>query len=286
MAISFTQSTYRPELYAKLGDIRCEYVDYFIKRHGGKLKWRDNERVLEIGCGVGDVTRRCFFPLLPRNFQKFVLSDFSPKMIEFAKKEFQGVDHVDFMLLDIEKELESSLNGGFDKILSSLCFMHVGNQVKSFENVFKLLAPGGECFIVLMSTAAIFETIFRLAETPKWAERLKHHREVFILPYREDPNPEETIGRLLKNIGFVDVFVKKEEFFHLYPTVDDFRETLKCMRDVSSNLSQEEKEELLEDRVKLGIHFNVIKELHDPNRPILQKAFENLTIYAKKPENS
>ncbi|XP_059608078.1 juvenile hormone acid O-methyltransferase-like [Phlebotomus argentipes] len=249
-----------------------------------RLKWRGDERVMDIGCGIGDVTRRCFLPLLPDNFQRLVCADFSPVMLEAAKLEFRGIDRVDFLQMDIGKNVEDSLKETFDRIFSSLSLMYVQDQMQVFKNVFDLLTPGGDCLIIILRNGAIFETAFQLSETLKWKDRLKHYREVFVFPYREDPDPMATLKNLLKSVGFQDISVKKEDYNHVYPSTEIFRETLKCCPSFPNNLSEDEKDDLLDDQVDLGTSFNIIQPFRDESKPMKEIPFQNLIIYARKPE--
>ncbi|XP_059608076.1 juvenile hormone acid O-methyltransferase-like [Phlebotomus argentipes] len=281
---SFQYHEYNPQKYAFSSDVRCKIVQSVLDSLFGSLKWRGGERVMDIGCGIGDVTRRCFLPLLPDNFQRLVCADFSPVMLEAAKLEFRGIDRVDFLQMDIGKNVEDSLKGTFDRIFSSFCLMYVQDQKQVFKNIFDLLTPGGDCVIMFMRRGAITETGIQLVNTPKWKDRLKHYREVFVFPYREDPDPVATLENLLKSVGFQEVSVEKEDFNHVYPSTENFRETLMCLPDFPNNLSEDEKDDLVDDQVDLGSSFNIIRPFRDETKPMKEIPYQNLIIYARKPE--
>lgn len=163
-------------------------------------------------------------PLLPRNFEQLLCTDASPKMLEAARSQLHDVENVDFLEMDIGVSLKDDhVKGVFDRLVSSFCIMYVRDQRKVFENIFELLAPGGDCFIILFSTGAVFEVYFQLMDTPKWKDKLKGFREVFVFPYREDPDPKGTIEELLKSAGFTDILVKTDNFEFTFPTVDNFK---------------------------------------------------------------
>uniref|UniRef100_A0A1L8DK59 Putative juvenile hormone acid o-methyltransferase n=1 Tax=Nyssomyia neivai TaxID=330878 RepID=A0A1L8DK59_9DIPT len=263
---------------------RCRTMGKLFEDHGKRLKWFGGERVLDLGCGVGDVTRRIILPLLPQNYGSLTCADASTHMLCAAQKELEGVRNVEFLVMDIEVDLQVSLLGSFHKIFSTFCLMFMEDQRKVYENVWKLLAPGGECFIIILVTGTIFETGFHLAETPKWCEHLKHYRKTFVFPYREDPNPERTVINLLQSTGYSDVFVKKDNVFDVYPTVEDLRDNIRAMPSFPNNMTQQDKEDLLEDQVKFGLTLNSVQECLDESKPIEPRRV-TLTIHARKPLN-
>ncbi|XP_055692089.1 juvenile hormone acid O-methyltransferase-like isoform X1 [Lutzomyia longipalpis] len=274
---------YTPKLYATSLELRCKSIQALLTQHADKLQWRGGERIMDIGCGLGDIVRRVILPMLPPDYTKLVCVDASTVMLNEAQNELKSFRNIEFLEMDFEADLNESLTGSFDRIFSTLCFMYLADQRKAFENVFNLLAPGGDCFIMFLSTGIIFETFFQLAETPKWKEQLKHLREIYVFPYREDPDPERTLTNLLTSIGFKDVFVKKEDFFHLYPNVEKLTENIKTMLDFPNSMTNKEREELLEDQIKTAISFNVVEGCRDESKPLLRPRHETLTVYAKRP---
>ncbi|XP_055692087.1 juvenile hormone acid O-methyltransferase-like [Lutzomyia longipalpis] len=276
-------NNYKPEVYAASVDWRYNVLNKIFTNNADKLQWRGDERVLDIGCGVADITRHVILPMLSPDYKKLSCADASTLMLSAAEKQLQDVKKVEFIKMDIGADLEKSLIGQFDRIFSTFCLMYLKDQRKTFQNVFDLLAPGGDCFIVILSSGIIFETLFQLAETPKWREHLKHVRDVYVFPYREDPDPEKTLTSLLRSVGFTDVFVKKDKSFSLYENADRLRDNLLVMPDFPHKMTQQEREELFEDQIKLGISMNVVAESYDESKPILQARHVTLTIKARKP---
>uniref|UniRef100_A0A1B0D0X4 Methyltransferase type 12 domain-containing protein n=1 Tax=Phlebotomus papatasi TaxID=29031 RepID=A0A1B0D0X4_PHLPP len=256
-------------------------------RHGSELQWENIKHCIDVGCGIGDVTKQCFLPLLPRNFKQLLCTDASPKMLEAARSRLHDVENVDFLEMDIGASLKDDhVKGVFDRFVSSFCIMYVRDQRKVFENVFELLAPGGDCFIILFSTGAIFEAFFQLMDTPKWKDKLKRFREVFVFPYREDPDPKGTIEGLLKSTGFTDILVKTDDFEFTFPTADKYKglkNSQQSFPEFPNNMTEKDKYELLQDQVELMKSFNLIDEFRDETKPISESFFKILIVSAKKP---
>lgn len=70
------------------------------------------ERVLDIGCGSGDVTATLLAAALPDQACPIVGVDVSGQMVEFAEETFAS-DRISFHRMDIEKV--EGLGGGGDK---------------------------------------------------------------------------------------------------------------------------------------------------------------------------
>lgn len=94
---------------------------------------------LDIGCGPGELIAmfRTHFPGL----KTLVGVDLSPEAVEKNKSRFRGVD---FHALNIE---QGSLSNTFDLILCSEVIEHLQDRRTAFENMSKMLSPGGHLLI-------------------------------------------------------------------------------------------------------------------------------------------
>ncbi|GAB0099619.1 Methyltransferase domain 25 [Sergentomyia squamirostris] len=273
---------YNPQEYIKSGNTRSRCIQEILDIHGGFMSWEGVKNVLEIGCGIGDVTEPCFLPLLPRDFERYVCSDVSLGVLEAAKTRFHGLEHIEFLQLNIEVPIDNGLVSKFDRILSTFCFQYVKNQKQALANVFNALLPGGDCWIVMVTTGATFETLFLLAETSKWKNKLRNIHDILVFPYRNIPEPEKTAENLLKSIGFSDISVNLYDFSPKYETAKHFRGNLESFPNFF-DLSTDDRNLLLDDQVDVGKDLNVIKEFYDPEKPVFHPISEILVIYAKKP---
>jgi 2-polyprenyl-3-methyl-5-hydroxy-6-metoxy-1,4-benzoquinol methylase len=115
----------------------------------------DRPRILELGCGPGNVTR-----LLKDRFPGAMITaiDLAPKMIEIARQQFPEVD---FRVMDVRDIL--SLAGKFDAVMCSFClpFLSKSDALQLIEDCGKKLVEGGSIYISTMEgqeSDAGFET--------------------------------------------------------------------------------------------------------------------------------
>ena len=116
-----------------------------------------NERpkILDLGCGPGNVTR-----LLKLRFpeSEIIAIDLSPQMIEIARKQLPDVD---FMVVDVRDI--SIIPVKFDAIMCSFClpFLSKDDAAKLITDSARHLVPGGALYVSTMEGSeerAGFET--------------------------------------------------------------------------------------------------------------------------------
>lgn len=103
------------------------------------------ERVLEIGCGTGNITisAKRAYPAVD-----FVGSDPDPRILDQARRKAYGLSGIRF-----EQAYAQRLpyaDGEFDRVLSSMMLHHVGEDVKPdvAAEIFRVLRPGGRLHLV------------------------------------------------------------------------------------------------------------------------------------------
>jgi SAM-dependent methyltransferase len=106
---------------------------------------RDGDRVLDIGCGFGDTTRR-LAELVGAGSALGI--DVSEPFIEMARREAadEGADRVEFRVEDVQT---ADLGGPYDYAFSRMGIMFFANPVHALRNVRTALRPGGRlCAVV------------------------------------------------------------------------------------------------------------------------------------------
>lgn len=104
----------------------------------------DHPKILELGCGPGNVTR-----LLKLRFPKSTITaiDLAPQMIEIARKQ---LTEVDFRVMDVRNI--SIIPEEFDAIMCSFClpFLSKSDAEKLIADCAELLVSGGVLYISTM----------------------------------------------------------------------------------------------------------------------------------------
>ena len=151
-------------------------------------------RVLDLGCGDG---RLLNLVLDARPEASGVALDFSPHMLDLARKRFAGSSHVDVVAHNLDDPLPPL--GTFDAVVSSFAIHHLVHARKRelYEEVWRLLEDGG---------------VFCNLEHVASASAHGHARFLEAMgtaPEEEDPSNKlldvETQLGWLRDIGFNDV---------------------------------------------------------------------------------
>ncbi|GAB0086215.1 Methyltransferase domain 25 [Sergentomyia squamirostris] len=272
-----------PEFYEKSISFRSILAQRCIQQLGYLVQWKQSggDSVVDIGCGAGDTTKECFYPLIPRTYSRLVCLDISAEMLEAAKENFSQVPRVDFFQLDIGSpisEVKKKELGSFDHIFSSFCLSYVKDQKQAFKNIFDMLNSGGDILMALHAITPPIEILFRMAESPRWKDKFVKINDFYPYPYRKDTNPQKTLEELLKSSGFTDVNVTKNDSYETFKSVEFLRDFMMGLP-LCDMVSEEEKAEFYEDQVKIGLEMNVVAE-HINGEPPLRRI---LHIYARKP---
>jgi SAM-dependent methyltransferase len=107
---------------------------------------RPGDRILDIGCGLGDTTLR--LAGLVGGDGEVVGVDVSEPFVELAAEEATeaGVANVSYRIGDVQI---ADLGGPFDYVFSRMGVMFFANPVQALRNVRGALRPGGRaCFVV------------------------------------------------------------------------------------------------------------------------------------------
>jgi ubiquinone/menaquinone biosynthesis C-methylase UbiE len=119
-----------------LGPVLFEpYAEDLVSR----LKARNVDRVLEIACGTGIVTRR-LLDALPAKAE-IIATDLNPDMFEFAKAKFRNGENVQWQQADA-----SALpfpDNSFDAVVCQFGYMFVPDKAKAMCEAHRILKTGG-----------------------------------------------------------------------------------------------------------------------------------------------
>jgi SAM-dependent methyltransferase len=169
----------------------------------------EGDRVLDIGCGLGDTTTRLAGLVGPAGHAHGV--DVAERMIATAIEEAAeaGIENVSFAACDVET---TRLEPTFDYAFSRMGTMFFANPVAALRNVREALAPGGLLNIVVWRRKLDNEFMHRAEQVV--AEYLEEPEE-YDVP-RCGPGPfsmadADTVTDVLRLAGFESISLARQD---------------------------------------------------------------------------
>jgi ubiquinone/menaquinone biosynthesis C-methylase UbiE len=199
-----------------LFDVWIEYRDIVaegLREHGEAALARNppakGDRVLDIGCGLGDTTLRLAALVGDSGHAHGV--DVAERMIETAIAEAAEarIENVSFASSDIEA---TKFDGTFDYAFSRMGTMFFANPVVALRNVREALAPGGLLNMVVWRR--------------KLDNEIMHRAELVVAEYLEEPEESEaprcgpgpfsmanadTVTDVLIHAGYEDIRLARQD---------------------------------------------------------------------------
>ena len=167
------------------------------------------ERVLDIGCGLGDTTQR--IAGLVGSEGEAVGVDVAERFIERAREEAAeaGIENVSFRAADVEA---GELDGRFDYAFSRMGTMFFANPVAALRNVRRALVPGGRLCMV----------VWRQKLDNDWLHRAETVVEEYVTEPEESDEPTcgpgpfsmanaDTTSHILVNAGFEQISLRRSD---------------------------------------------------------------------------
>jgi 2-polyprenyl-3-methyl-5-hydroxy-6-metoxy-1,4-benzoquinol methylase len=117
-----------------------------------KNNLNETKTILELGCGTALNVQKIFS--LNIKFKKYTGMDFTPEMLEIARKKFPKTPNVEFHQKDITNL--TGIKEKYDIIISTWVMSHLKNQSEVVNEAQKLLKPDGKMFLIFFSKAKWF----------------------------------------------------------------------------------------------------------------------------------
>lgn len=216
----------KPELYSSANQIQRHDANLVIQEFGSLFQWQldGGDRLMDIGCGSGDVTMDFVEPLLPRNYEKLVGSDISLKMIRFAADTYcKNFPKVEFQQLDIGDDcMPTKYLEYFHHMTSFYCLHWIQDQRKVFQNIHEMLTADGDCLLVFVAKSLLCDVYKKVSLIPKWASYMTDV-DNFIIPLQNCQNPVETVEQYMKEAGFKSCKIEVREKSFTYKGVKVLR---------------------------------------------------------------
>ncbi|KZC09774.1 PREDICTED: juvenile hormone acid O-methyltransferase [Dufourea novaeangliae] len=275
---------YMAEEYANAS--RFQYRDALevIEEFGNELS-EMNGKCIDIGCGPGSVTKNLLLPRLAPGAE-VVGVDVSVEMVEYARKKCCDEKRLSFMCLDAETEdLPCKLIGQFDNVFSFFCLHWCQNPWRTFENIWKILQPGGTALTMFLADNTGYDGYINLYENPQYRPYMQDV-DLQVPYYHKCKDQRSTLRKVLEDTGFEILHCSKRERSYVYQNLQSLKNHTIAVNPfisrVPENLREKFKEELIQEIVKQKIQF---REYHDNEQQEykIMDIYHILVAYIRKP---
>lgn len=244
-------------LYKQGSSFQFEQAAQFVNENLDKFEGKD---VLDIGCGVGNITA-----LIAKKARRVVGVDLSESMIETAKKNSIDCENLFFQVNDFN---DLPFNSEFDIVFSSFSIHWAQNKLVVFENIKKTLKPGGEFLIILViRNEKLAEAREQAVTSGKWK---KYFQDI------HDPTEfakEKDYGKYVESSGLKlssNITIKSSKYFK---DIEDFCNFLKNITPNLGYIPESLRDEFIHDIIK-----NYLLELNFVSTDQLPIDFECVKI--------
>lgn len=307
-----------PELYDKTNALQMKDAVCLLKqiaKHLNQCNLHHVDKVLDVGCGTGNITR-LISDYLP--CESIIGMDSSDSMIMYARDRHH-TDKITYVTSDITSELSTLIDAlkvnrsSIDIVVSFHCFHWIPDENKdiAIQNIRDLMAPGSFCYFVFFSWTELLPIQEQIILHPRWRKYFKQVLEPNegesdnLSPDRGDnngrirrkssapflttniPSVEERVEgwqRRLSQLHFEKIDVRVEKVSYKFKDWPAFANEAKSICHYMKYLPEEEKQPFLDsyyDLVKSNCNMRDGQEILDDEPVTLD--YENLVVMARKP---
>lgn len=110
-------------------------------------------RVLEIGAGVGNLTKYL------SNSPFLVVSDISDDYLVFLRERFSGQGNIRFQQFDASGDLGELSQFKFDTVICANVLEHIEDDRRALKNMYEVLEPGGNLLLIVPAHKIAYGTL-------------------------------------------------------------------------------------------------------------------------------
>jgi len=145
---------YKEDEYGSKILVRMSSVPKFNRWMADALRPYLGGRVLEIGAGIGNMTRQ----LCPRD--RYTASDINPHYLDYLQRGFEGRPYLDVRRVDLTQPADfAPLAGGYDTVVCLNVLEHLDDEDGALSNIRSALESGGRALILVPQGPALHGTL-------------------------------------------------------------------------------------------------------------------------------
>jgi len=234
-------------LYATSNQLQRRDAAVVLAAHLPAMTWSDEERLLDIGCGSGDVTSSLLVPTIPVAPARVVGVDLSKEMVDYANDAY-STEWMSFQQMDIARisRPRDLFPQGFHKIFSLYCLHWVKDLPAAVRNIHQLLVHQGEALLLFLASNPIFQMYRQMASSCKWAPYMLDVED-FVPVYQDTTDPATQFKSVLGKAGFATRKCEAAEFSFTFQNQNQLLSALRAVNPFLTRIPQERHREFLMD---------------------------------------
>lgn len=159
LRFALVDDLYKPDEHGTNILVSLSNVPKFNRWMGDVIRPLLGTRVLEIGAGIGNLTRG----FVPRD--RYTVTDISDLHLDYLRGAFLGRPYVDVRRCDLEDARDfDALEGGYDTVVCLNVLEHVSNEAGALANIRRALAPDGRAILLVPQGPRLFGTLDEVLE--------------------------------------------------------------------------------------------------------------------------
>ncbi|CAK9795096.1 Juvenile hormone acid O-methyltransferase [Anthophora quadrimaculata] len=245
-------------------------------------------KCIDIGCGPGDVTKRLILPRLSPEAE-LVGTDISKPMIDHARQKYLDEERLSFFELDIETTaLPNEEMGQYSNALSFYCLHWCQNAWQAFENIYKLLRPGGKALVMFLAWNDGFDAYMKVHENPQYKPYMED-ADRFVPFFHRSKDSRAALRTMLNDIGFEVLHCSRREKSFVYQNMEILKSHMIAVNPFISRIPDHLKEEfedvVVREVASRKILFTNKNDNGQQEYSILDR-YHILVAYVKKPSST
>jgi glycosyltransferase involved in cell wall biosynthesis len=145
---------YDPDQYGSNILVALSEVPRFNRWMGDVLRPHVGDRVLEIGAGIGNITRT----LVPRD--QYTASDVNLHYLDYLRNASESRPYMEVRAVDLaDPDVFSELEGSYDTVICLNVLEHIADESQAVRNLRTALEPGGVAIVLVPQGPRLFGTL-------------------------------------------------------------------------------------------------------------------------------
>lgn len=234
-----------------------EYIKNEYSNYASKMTWLSQEQVLELGCGLGLISRKVLQPMCESHFAHLLAIDRAPEAIVYAQEHCHHRDityrHVPD--LSTRSSVPVELRGAFSKL-----FYYGGampcSEGSGLRQASLLLDIRGCCVLIVPVRCCLFDVLKQLADSARWkAYMLDAIRLVPPQCYWQDP--QEAFQKEAQKVGMEVNKLELNTTEVTFTSSAHFQEFLSWAMPFVVRIPKESRPAFLDEALKLSVEQGV-----------------------------